>query len=158
MDRLWAPWRSTYVTAANDRRDSCFLCDPDEGNSLFLSATSLSWVVLNRYPYNSGHLLVAPRAHKPNLAALTSDEISDLFLTVREAAGVLTATLSCDGLNIGINQGEVAGGSIADHLHVHIVPRWEGDTNFLPVTAEVKVLPQSLEEAAQRIREGFGKR
>jgi ATP adenylyltransferase len=151
MDQLWAPWRLSYVAAAKppSGADPCFICrgleaDDDRGNLIALR-TPRSVVVLNRFPYNNGHLLVAPRAHRGRLDELEPGELLEVMDTVRRMVGALDGLMRPDGFNIGLNLGRAAGAGLPGHLHWHIVPRWEGDTNFMPVLADVKVIVQSLD-------------
>lgn len=150
MDRLWAPWRMQYVSAPPPDPDAsdCFLCrglaeSSDRENQILLRTAS-SAVVLNRYPYNNGHLLVAPLAHKAQLSDLTDAEMLDGQHVLRRMVSLLTQTMRPDGFNLGANLGRVAGAGLPGHLHWHIVPRWNGDTNFMPVLSDVKVISQSL--------------
>jgi len=151
MDQLWAPWRLAYVTAYKTppADDACFICqglaEQDDRRNLIALRTPASVVVLNRYPYNNGHLLVAPRAHKGKLDELDASELLETMQTVRQMVGVLDQLIHPDGYNIGLNLGRVAGAGLPGHLHWHIVPRWNGDTNFMPVLADVKVIVQSLD-------------
>ena len=151
MDLLWAPWRLSYVAAAKkpDEDDPCFLCQglaqQDDRANLIALRTPASVVVLNRFPYNNGHLLVAPKAHKGLLDELTPDEILDTQQTVARLVRLLDELMHPDGYNIGLNLGRAAGAGLPGHLHWHIVPRWNGDTNFMPVLGDVKVIVQSLE-------------
>ena len=151
MDRLWAPWRLDYVSTAPrpDSAGGCFLCqalaENKDRENLIAWRTPQSVVVLNRYPYNNGHLLVAPLAHKAELPNLAEAELLDLQLVVCKLQTALAAILKPDGFNIGLNSGRVAGAGLPGHLHWHIVPRWNGDTNFMPVLAETKVISQSLD-------------
>jgi ATP adenylyltransferase len=151
MDHLWAPWRLSYVATAKApaAADPCFICrglaaDDDRSNLIPLR-TALSVVVLNRFPYNNGHLLVAPRAHKGRLDELTPEEMLDTLETVRRAVRVLDELMRPDGYNVGLNLGHAAGAGLPGHLHWHVVPRWHGDTNFMPVLADAKVIVQSLD-------------
>jgi len=151
MDQLWAPWRLSYVAAAKAPADddSCFICrglesDDARGNLIALR-TPRSVVVLNRFPYNNGHLLVAPVAHKGRLDELEPEELLEVMETLRRMVGVLEGLMSPDGFNIGLNLGRAAGAGLPGHLHWHIVPRWNGDTNFMPILADVKVIVQSLD-------------
>ena len=139
----------------------CFLCDyPRRGRerdaeSLLLFRGQHSFVVMNLYPYNSGHLLVAPYEHTGNLEDLTPEVAADLMAATQRAVGVLKRVYSPDAFNIGMNLGRTAGAGIPDHLHNHLVPRWNGDTNFMPVLGETKVLPETLEQSYQRLRPQF---
>src|SRR5437762_7067003 len=151
MDQLWAPWRLSYVAAAKPPAggEPCFLCqglaqDRDRENRIALR-TPLSVVVLNRFPYNNGHLLVAPTAHKGGLDDLDAGELLETMETLRRMVRVLDGLFAPDGYNIGLNLGHAAGAGLPGHLHWHIVPRWHGDTNFMPVLADTKVISQSLE-------------
>jgi ATP adenylyltransferase len=151
MDQLWAPWRLSYVVAAAKAPpgDACFICQglaaDDDRQNLIALRTPASVVVLNRFPYNNGHLLVAPRAHKGRLDELEPAEMLEVMETLRRMIGVLDELMKPDGYNVGLNLGRVAGAGLPGHLHWHIVPRWNGDTNFMPVLADVKVMVQSLD-------------
>jgi ATP adenylyltransferase len=150
MDQLWAPWRLTYVaTARPPDAEPCFICSglaaDDDRTNLIALRTPLSVVVLNRFPYNNGHLLVAPRLHKGRLDELTAEEILDTQETLRHMVGLLSELMHPDGFNIGVNLGQAAGAGLPGHLHWHIVPRWNGDTNFMPILTDVKVIVQSLD-------------
>jgi ATP adenylyltransferase len=151
MDYLWAPWRLSYVAAAKPPAadDPCFLCrglaEANDRANLLALRTPLSVVMLNRFPYNNGHLLVAPRAHKGRLDELTAEELLEVQETLRRMVGVLDELMHPDGYNVGLNLGRAAGAGLPGHVHWHIVPRWNGDTNFMPVLGDVKVIVQSLE-------------
>ncbi len=151
MNQLWAPWRLAYVAAATPptEGDPCFICRglaaSDDRAHLIALRTTHSAVVLNRFPYNNGHLLVAPRAHKGNLQDLDAAEILDIQQTLARMVGVLDEVLHPEGYNIGLNLGRAAGAGLPGHLHWHIVPRWNGDTNFMPVLGDVKVIAQALD-------------
>ncbi len=149
---LYAPWRIDYIRSLqNDTGGRCFLCDAaaasDEAArraTLTLWQTPHSIVMINRFPYTNGHLLVAPRAHKPDLDQLTSEEHLDLQLQTAEAIRLLRRGVSAQGFNIGINLGRCAGAGVPGHLHQHIVPRWAGDVNFMGVVGEVQIVPQAM--------------
>jgi ATP adenylyltransferase len=151
MDKLWAPWRQTYVSAAAAPQglDECFICQAlsqsRDRELLVVRRSTLSTVMLNRYPYNNGHLLVAPLRHKGSLAELDTAESLDLQQTLVTMVGALDTLVHPEGYNIGLNLGRVAGAGLPGHLHWHLVPRWNGDTNFMPVLADTKVISQSLE-------------
>jgi ATP adenylyltransferase len=151
MDHLWAPWRLSYVAAAKAPAadDPCFICkglsEEDDRRNLIPLRTPLSVVVLNRFPYNNGHLLVAPRAHKASLHDLSPDEILDTQETLRRMVKLLDRLMHPEGYNIGVNLGHAAGAGLPGHLHWHVVPRWHGDTNFMPVIGDTKVIVQSLD-------------
>jgi ATP adenylyltransferase len=151
MDQLWAPWRLAYVAAAKQpaENDPCFICrslsETDDRANLLVLRMPFSVVLLNRFPYNNGHLLIAPRAHKGQLEELEPDEILDTQRTLGQMVSELSRLMHPDGYNIGLNLGRVAGAGLPGHLHWHVVPRWSGDTNFMPVLSDVKVIAQSLE-------------
>jgi len=147
-----------YV-GSQDKPEGCLLCaigagQTDEARHVVESA-ELTFTVLNRYPYSSGHLMVVPRHHAPDIVSLTEAEAAAVMAGARRALEALTAALHPDGYNLGINQGHVAGAGIADHVHLHVVPRWEGDTNFMPVLADVKVLPEHLDRTAEKLRDAM---
>ncbi|HEV2946684.1 MAG TPA: HIT domain-containing protein [Gemmataceae bacterium] len=151
MDHLWAPWRLSYVAAAKapGENDPCFICKGlnehnDRGNLIPLR-TPESVVMLNRFPYNNGHLLIAPRAHKGNLSDLNASELLEVMETLRRMVSVLDRLMHPDGYNIGLNLGRAAGAGLPGHLHWHVVPRWHGDTNFMPLVGDTKVIVQSLD-------------
>ena len=145
---LWAPWRMEYILSKKE--GGCIFCHFASADvSLFselhvLVATDDAFVVLNRYPFAAGHLLVVPTRHESELEILTEREHDALFRLTRDAASRLKKSVGAQGVNIGVNLGRAAGAGIAEHLHVHIVPRWDGDTNFMPVVADVRVMPQHL--------------
>jgi ATP adenylyltransferase len=151
VDRLWAPWRLEYVSTAPrpDAAGDCFLCralaENKDRENLIAWRTPRSVVMLNRYPYNNGHLLVAPLAHKAELPDLIDAELLDLQHNLCKMQTTLTAILKPVGFNIGLNLGRVAGAGLPGHLHWHIVPRWNGDTNFMPILGDTKVISQSLD-------------
>ena len=150
-EQLWAPWRLSYiVTTKEERPEGCFLCqfaaDPrSDRENLVVARSEKSLTVLNRYPYNNGHLLVAPLAHKADLADLDATELLECMQALKEMTVRIRARMSAEGFNIGLNLGKVAGAGLPGHLHWHLVPRWGGDTNFMPVLTNVNVIPQSLE-------------
>lgn len=160
MERVWAPWRMDYIL--DEKPHGCIFCldgraEVDRQN-LVLLRTPLSLVMLNRYPYTNGHLMVAPRRHTAAMDALSDEEMLDLFRTVRLCRSVLEEEASPQGFNIGLNLGRAAGAGIEDHLHVHIVPRWNGDTNFMTVVADVRVVPEGLLTAYDRLYPRFAAR
>jgi ATP adenylyltransferase len=154
MRQLWAPWRLAYVQEAGSA-EGCVFCDEAAGvlgaASLVVHRGERVIVLLNKFPYSPGHLMVAPIRHIPSLDSLEAEEAAEIHaLTVRGIA-ILTDLSAPDGFNVGWNLGAIAGGSIAAHLHQHVVPRWSGDTNFMPVLADVKVLPEHLESTRDRL-------
>jgi ATP adenylyltransferase len=163
MDQLWAPWRLSYVATAKTptATDPCFLCEglagSDDRLHLIALRTPQSVVVLNRFPYNNGHLLVAPRLHKGRLDELEPGELLETMETLRRMVGVLDELMHPAGYNIGLNLGHAAGAGLPGHLHWHVVPRWHGDTNFMPILADVKVIVQSLEALYDLLVERLGR-
>jgi ATP adenylyltransferase len=168
LDHLWATWRSAYVGRVIDSRT----LDDSEGRSLFerilgeadvegdepagiVARRPRCFAILNRYPYTSGHLMVLPNRAVAALEDLEPDEFVELWAMVRDAVVAQKVALSCDAVNVGLNLGEAAGGSQSDHLHVHCVPRWLGDANFVSVAAETRVLPISLDEVGARLRSAW---
>lgn len=151
MDRLWAPWRLNYASApkAGPDGEGCFICrgvaDSDDRASLIADRTECSVTILNRYPYNNGHLLVSPRDHKAELHELTDAESLDLQRTIAKMIAALKRAIRPDGFNVGLNLGRAAGAGVPGHLHWHVVPRWNGDANFMPAIADTKVIVQSLD-------------
>jgi ATP adenylyltransferase len=160
MERLWAPWRLDYVGRADKEDGGCFLCEAgrstDDQRHLVLCRGGTCFAILNRFPYNNGHVMVAPNAHKNSLADLTEVERLEHIEMVVRCQASLTRTVHPAGFNVGLNLGAVAGAGIVGHMHWHIVPRWEGDTNFMPVLADTKVIPQSLAHLWQMLRDADG--
>lgn len=155
MERIYTPWRSAYVTTA-DEATGCFLCekpreDADERN-LIIARGERVYAVLNLYPYNTGHVLVTPYAHGGDLTALPAETAAELMAMTSAVVAALQREYRPDAFNAGMNLGRPAGAGVPDHLHMHIVPRWTGDTNFMPVLADTKVLPESLEQTYVRLR------
>ncbi len=167
MERLWSPWRLAYVTGASIT-SSCVFCDAAAGGLVALAAEAApddlvvargryAFIVLNLYPYNNGHLLVVTKRHVASLAAASDEELREIIRFTRDAEIALTEAYRPQGINVGLNLGRAAGAGIADHLHVHLVPRWAGDTNFMSVVGETRVLPETLEQTAARLRPIFEK-
>lgn len=156
MSRLWAPWRMQYIDCI-DKNCECFICDilnaplDQDAEHLVVSRHRRCFVILNRFPYNNGHLLVCPNSHKSCLNELEADELLELMQVTSSTVDLLKRVMHPHGFNIGINLGRVAGAGVPGHLHMHIVPRWEGDTNFMPVLADIKVIPQALEDLRQQL-------
>lgn len=157
MQQLWAPWRLQFIL--QPKPDACFLCEAvrggDERVALLLCRTEWSICLMNRYPYNNGHLLIAPQRHEGDLGKLEPEELTDMSLLLQRTVTVLREAMAPHGFNIGANIGAAAGAGVADHLHLHVVPRWEGDTNFMPVLGDVKVVPQSIDELYDSLRPKF---
>jgi ATP adenylyltransferase len=156
--QLWAPWRMVYIEHG-DKDEGCIFCTnprhPDPREALVLSQTKHSLVMLNKYPYNNGHLLLAPKRHERQLEDLPEDEHADLQETLRRSLAIVRAVLNPGGINVGMNLGKCAGAGVENHLHWHVVPRWEGDTNFMPVVSETRVMPQHLLDSYDRLEPHF---
>jgi ATP adenylyltransferase len=158
MERLWAPWRHAYVTGASGpKTDDCIFCNTSESGreELVLVRGRVSFVILNLYPYNNGHLMIVPNRHAPNLATLSAEEQAELMRLTRHAEIAITEAYAPQGINIGINLGKPAGAGVLDHLHVHLVPRWNGDTNFMTAIGNTRVLPEDLAATANKLRPIF---
>ena len=149
MDKLWAPWRINYINTKNQGK-GCIFCRAKKAaaKDYVIFKTKHTLAMLNIYPYNNGHLLIAPLRHLRDISQLRQDEVLDLFKSLNRAKSLLSKVLHPQGYNIGFNITRAAGAGIAGHLHMHIVPRWVGDTNFMPVVAGTKVISQSLDELA----------
>jgi ATP adenylyltransferase len=147
-DVVWAPWRMAYILG--DKPAGCIFCEKiraqDDAQNLILWRGHTAFVMLNRYPYNNGHLMVVPHAHAASLTALEAAQRAELGELTMRCEQVLRQAMRPDGLNIGLNLGSAAGAGIAEHLHVHVVPRWDGDTNYMTVVGEVRVIPQHLDD------------
>ena len=157
MDRLWSPWRLAYVTRSEPDA-GCIFCDatrPPESSALVVFRGPTCYVVLNLYPYNNGHLMVVPYRHLATFAALSIEEITEIGVLIQRSETALAEAYRPHGFNIGVNLGKPAGAGVLDHLHVHIVPRWNGDTNFMTVVGEMRVLPENVHASAERLRPIF---
>jgi ATP adenylyltransferase len=161
MERIFSPWRMEYILQAGGGGGAmqCVFCvrepDLEDPERLLLGLYPNTSAILNRYPYNNGHVLVAPRRHVANLWDLSSEELRELFSVVSLGGQLLAREYRTEGMNVGVNLGKVAGAGIADHLHVHLVPRWAGDTNFMTPIMETRVLPESLLESRDRLSAVF---
>jgi len=152
MITLWAPWRMQYI--GGPKADGCILCEKIEGDdekNLVLARGDHAYVLVNIYPYNSGHLMIAPYRHLDCLEKLSPEEMAEMMTWARKSEQALRAAFDAEGFNIGINIGKVAGAGIDGHVHMHVVPRWNGDTNFMPVLGETKVIPEYLEETYAKL-------
>lgn len=162
MKQLWAPWRMVYINQASTTK-GCVFCkkmrEDDAREALVLAHTGHSVIMLNKYPYANGHLLLAPKRHERHLVSLSAEEYSDLNEALRRSVEIVQQSYRPAGINLGMNLGKCAGAGIEDHLHWHVVPRWEGDNNFMPVLAETRVMPQLLLESYDHLKpffQGFG--
>jgi len=157
MEHLWAPWRMEFIL--QEKGGNCFLCDAVDAGAeadrelLVLERGTRAFVIMNRYPYNNGHLLVAPNRHGGEFGELTADESAEVMALAQRWQRIICEAMEAEGFNLGLNLGACAGAGVADHLHLHIVRRWGSDTNFMPVIADVHVVPQALLELYDRLHE-----
>ena len=158
MDKLWAPWRVKYITKIVKREKRCVFCailkQKKDKTNLVITRTKHSYSVLNIYPYNNGHILVMPNRHVSDLSQLQRDEREDLIDLLEATKALLNKVMKPHGYNIGINLGKAAGAGFPNHMHIHVVPRWEGDVNFMPVTGHTKVISQSLKALHEKLIKG----
>ena len=159
MQRLWSPWRLEYVTrTAGPDAGACVFCaalDPASPSPLLVCRGDRAFVILNKYPYNNGHLMVVPVRHVGRLADATTDELTEIVSLARLSEMALTEAYHAHGINVGMNVGRAAGAGVRDHLHVHLVPRWEGDTNFMSVVGDTRVVPEEPAASVARLRPIF---
>jgi ATP adenylyltransferase len=159
MDHLWSPWRLAYITGGASP-EGCVFCSaltsPD-ADSLVVFRGTACYVILNLFPYNNGHLMVIPNRHIASLTAATAEELGELIELTRVAEAAITETYAPHGINMGINLGKPAGAGILDHVHMHVVPRWNGDTNFMTVVGRTRVLPEELPDSAAKLRPVFAR-
>ena len=159
MQHLWAPWRMEFIKGP--KPSGCFFCEAaaadgsHDAKLLVLARGELALAILNRYPYNNGHLMIAPNAHLASLEDLPTATANEVMALTQRALRVLQQVLSPQGFNLGINAGKTAGAGVGDHVHQHVVPRWDGDTNFMPLVADTKVLNESLTVSYHQLRAGF---
>ena len=160
MDFLWTPWRYQYITAPEEK-GACIFClaaqSADDERTLVVHRAERNFVMLNRYPYTTGHLMVVPYDHVSSLELLSPETLSEQAMLARDAERHLRAVYRPDGLNIGMNLGKCAGAGIADHLHLHVLPRWLGDTNFMTVVGETRMVPEELSATWTKLREAWAK-
>lgn len=157
MKQIWAPWRMEYIRMA--KPVNCILCDKpkedkDDANRI-LYRGKYNFVMMNNYPYNPGHLLIAPYRHVPGLDELNAAEMKEHGAITQQCLRVLKQCFNPNGFNIGVNMGKVAGAGIADHVHSHIVPRWQGDTNFMPVVGDIRVIPEAVDDTFRQLKAAF---
>ncbi len=162
MEKLWSPWRSKYIESfkSDEDKTKCIFCqmlelNPNEENNLLVDKGEYTFTVLNLYPYNNGHLMIVPKRHTNDFTLLNTDELKELFAKLQLAEKALQKVLNPHGFNIGANIGRVAGAGIEDHIHFHIVPRWNGDSNFMPVIGDVKVISQDLSETKSKLLDAY---
>jgi ATP adenylyltransferase len=160
VERLFTPWRWAYVTTA-DKTPGCVLCDAQGGGPgggrLVVHASELCFVVMNLFPYSGGHVMVAPRRHVGSLGEATLEELADMMALARRLEAVFREEYRPDGINVGMNLGRPAGAGVADHIHLHVVPRWTGDTSFMTVVSGTRVIPEEPEQACRRLRPYFAR-
>jgi len=158
VDYLWTPWRYQYITSTGGGGE-CVFCAAARGDNdraaLVAHRASRNFVILNRYPYTNGHVMIVPHRHAPTLEGLDEETLAEMMLLARDAERHLRALYRPDGVNMGLNIGRSAGAGIAEHVHMHVLPRWTGDTNFMTVTGETRVLPETLEVTWERLRAAF---
>jgi ATP adenylyltransferase len=155
MDKIWAPWRMEYIASAQQSDGKCFLCldGHNDDEALVLARKPAAFVIMNRFPYSNGHVMVVPVRHVGRIEDLTDEELHDMMAFVRILSTVFKETMSIDGLNVGINAGKAAGAGLEEHIHIHMVPRWFGDTNFMPVIGETKVISEHLHASYRKLKE-----
>ena len=163
MERLWSPWRSKYIESFSERENGkdkvCIFCqklaEHNDEKNLIVYRSTLSAIIMNIYPYNSGHLMIVPFAHKGTFEELTDDENGDVMRQTRLAIKLLRLTSHPDGFNFGANLGRTSGAGIAEHVHFHVVPRWEGDSNFMPVLADTKIISEDLHDTLKKLTDAL---
>jgi ATP adenylyltransferase len=156
-ETLWAPWRIEYI--AGEREEGCIFCNrlaaTDDRANLILARGRNAFVIMNKYPYNNGHIMVAPTRHTADFGSMTSDEVLEIFQFIKAFSDVFRSVMKPHGFNVGLNLGRTAGAGVEDHLHVHIVPRWDGDTNFMPVIGGVKVISEHIQSSYDKLLEAY---
>lgn len=161
MNHLWTPWRSVYMKEKKDKV-GCIFCDAaadpkaDEENLVIFRGTH-AFVLLNLYPYTSGHLMIAPYSHVSRLAEATEEDAAEIMYLTRRAERILEQAYRPDGLNLGMNLGEAAGAGIEQHIHMHVLPRWRGDANFMTSVGSTRIIPEALDDTYAKLRDGFAK-
>ena len=156
MDRIWAPWRMEYIEGHSDSSE-CLFCElPNSNQNLILHRGEEAYVVLNRYPYTNGHLMVVPYAHQASIEDLKDSTLLEVMNLSSQAVAVLRATYGATAFNLGVNIGKAAGAGVVHHVHMHVLPRWVGDTNFMATTAETRVIPERLDETLSRLKSHWG--
>ena len=157
MEKLWAPWRKEFILGQKEK--GCIFCKRHKGKkdkeNLILFRGKLSFVIMNKYPYNTGHLMVAPYRHGGKLEKLDQEELLNLALLTQKCVAILKKTMKPQGFNLGMNLEKVSGAGVADHLHVHVVPRWSGDTNFMPVLGDTKLISVALQDTYEQLKAKF---
>ena len=161
MENLWAPWRMAFITPQTQPSNECIFCTQPAANRdeehHILYRGERCFMMLNLYPYNNGHLMVAPYEHAGSISLLDAETLAELMAQAQLALSAIRLAMSPDGFNMGINEGKVAGAGFAGHMHFHIVPRWNGDTNFMPVIADIKVMPEHLDNVYRQLKEAIAR-
>jgi ATP adenylyltransferase len=156
-ERLWAPWRLEYIKS--EKTDECIFCralaSDDDAGHYVVNRGEHAFVMLNAFPYTNGHVMVSPNEHVGSLEGLDTDVLTEIMTLTQRSMASIRAAYGPEGFNLGVNQGKVAGAGVEDHVHLHVVPRWAGDTNFMPVIGDVRVLPQSLEDSYKALASSF---
>jgi ATP adenylyltransferase len=157
MDRVWAPWRMEYISASTKPDNKCFLCvnQADDLQALVVGRNNKAFIIMNRFPYTNGHVMVVPVRHIGSFEELTDEETLDMMRLVKIMVSILKEEFNVDGLNIGMNVGRAAGAGLEEHCHIHIVPRWFGDTNFMPILGETRVISEHLNTSYERLTRKF---
>lgn len=157
MDRVWAPWRMEYITSSMKSDNKCFLCvdQADDLRALVIGRNNNAFIIMNRFPYTNGHVMVVPIRHVGSFEELTDNETLDMMRLVKIMVSILKEEFNADGLNIGMNVGRAAGAGLEEHCHIHIVPRWFGDTNFMPIFGETRVISEHLYASYERLKRRF---
>jgi ATP adenylyltransferase len=161
MERLWAPWRMKFIEELRDKGSGCLFCElgteGDDRERLVLHRGKHCYTVMNRFPYTNGHLMIVPYKHTGNLVELGGEEYAELMGTCAHSLEIMGKALSAEGFNCGFNFGNVAGAGITDHVHMHVVPRWRGDSNFMPIISDTRTMPEYLEDTYDKLKDGFAK-
>jgi len=158
MEHLWSPWRMPYLRGEGPEIEGCLFCvsaEMDDAEAHIVRRSDLAYIILNRYPYNSGHLMIVPNAHKASPEELEPQALAEMTRLMQLSMRVLREAYDPEGFNVGMNVGAAAGAGVADHVHLHIVPRWSGDTNYMPVLAETRVIPEWIDRTYERLRPLF---
>jgi len=157
MDRVWAPWRMEYITSSKKPDSSCFLCIDREKDqeALVVGRNDRAFIIMNRFPYTNGHVMVVPARHVGSFDQLADEETLDMMRLVRIIVAIIKEEFSADGLNVGMNIGRAAGAGLEEHCHIHVVPRWFGDTNFMPIFGETRVISEHLYTSYERLKRRF---
>ena len=157
MERVWAPWRAEYIGSASPMKEGCFLCidEREDDHALVVGRKGKAFVIMNRFPYTNGHVMVVPVRHTGLIEDLSQEETLDLMELVKTMTSIFKEEFRVDGINIGINIGRAAGAGLAEHIHIHMVPRWFGDTNFMPVIGETRVISEHLLTTYRRLKGRF---